>query len=68
MAADHDTSLEARIIELETRIAYQDRLLDALDEVVRDFAARVEALERRLGILQAGALDPVAPSEPPPHY
>lgn len=62
---------EARIIELETRIAFQDHLLASLDEVLREFTARVERLERKLALLQASIGTDQAPGpadEPPPHY
>ncbi|MDX2024025.1 MAG: SlyX family protein [Deltaproteobacteria bacterium] len=62
----------ANIIELEERIAYQDRLIADLDEVVRAFAARVEVLERELIRLRTSVIDAALPSgpanEPPPHY
>lgn len=64
--------MSERIDELEVRIAYQDRLITELDEVVRSFAGRVEALERELAQLKstmANQPDPVGPAdEPPPHY
>jgi uncharacterized coiled-coil protein SlyX len=59
---------EDRLTELEIRVAYQDQVIAALDEVVRDFAARVVELERRLREREA-AETPVGPqNEPPPHY
>jgi SlyX protein len=64
-------STEDRIIELEIRIAHQDKVIAALDEVVAAFAARVEKLELQLAaVRKAGeGLDPVGPpDEPPPHY
>jgi SlyX protein len=60
-----------RIIELEVRIAHQDKVIAALDDVVREFAVRVERLERQLGELRAAAdsAPPIGPAdEPPPHY
>ena len=61
-------SLEDRLIELEIRLAYQDKALAALDEVVRDFTARVVRLERWQKEREA-AEQPVGPAdEPPPHY
>ena len=51
---------ERRVIDLEVGIAFQARTIEALDAVVREFAARVEALERRLTELTAGD-----PSETP---
>lgn len=64
-------SIDERIIELEIRIAHQDKVIAALDDVVRAFAARVEKLEHQLAAVRqsAGGLDPVGPpDEPPPHY
>jgi len=64
-------SIDERIIELEIRIAHQDKVIAALDDVVRAFAARVEKIERQLETLRKspGDLDPVGPAdEPPPHY
>jgi SlyX protein len=63
--------LEARIIELEMRIAHQDRTIADLDEVVREFADRVTALERLVEELResASSADDLGPGdEPPPHY
>lgn len=61
--------MEERIVELEVRLAYQDRVIADLDEVIRTFTARVEVLEREVrelketGAPQAGPID-----ETPPHY
>ena len=64
--------LAERVTELEVKVAYQDHLLAALDEVVRTFTARVEALERELREVRAGIKSPpptLGPAnEPPPHY
>jgi uncharacterized coiled-coil protein SlyX len=64
--------MDERIIELESRVALQDRTIGDLDEVVRLFADRVERLERRLSEL-ADKLradhEEVGPhDERPPHY
>lgn len=62
--------MDERLIELEIRIAHQDRVIAALDEVVRAFTTRVERLEQQLDALRgaAGAV-PLGPAdEPPPHY
>ena len=64
-------SLADSVTELEIRLAYQDRLLAALDEVVRTLHGRVEALEQNLLELRGSvALGPaIGPAnEPPPHY
>ena len=62
--------MDERIVDLEVRIAHQDRVIQALDEVIRSFTARVEVLERQVRALQgAPAVLPVGPAdEPPPHY
>ena len=62
---------EQRIIELEVRIAHQDLAIAALDDVVREFAMRVERLERTVDQLRqssAGAPSIGPADEPPPHY
>ncbi|HVV82763.1 MAG TPA: SlyX family protein [Kofleriaceae bacterium] len=68
MAADVATLAE-HVTDLEVRLAYQDRALAALDEVVRTLFARLEAVEQELRELRQGAAPPVGPAtEPPPHY
>lgn len=68
--AQHDRTDE-RIIDLEVRIAHQDRTIAALDEVVREFADRVERLEGLVSRLRE-ALETSKGSgpahDPPPHY
>ena len=44
--------LERRVVDLEIRAAFQTRTIEALDAVVREFAGRVEALERTLASLR----------------
>jgi uncharacterized coiled-coil protein SlyX len=63
-------SLEKRIIDLEVRTAYQDKLIAELDEVIREFSTRVESLESLLKTLQDSANEaPIGPAnDPPPHY
>lgn len=51
-----DGSREAllrRVVDLEVLVAFQARTIEALDEVVRTFAARVEVIQRDLRALQA---------------
>ena len=63
-------SLERRVVDLEVRAAYQDKLIDELEEVVREFSARVEKLESLVQELK-NSLDapPIGPAnDPPPHY
>jgi len=40
--------LAERLLDLEVKVAYQDRTIAALDEVVRALAARVDELEAKL--------------------
>ncbi len=71
MIVDSEASTDERIIALETRIAYQDHLLASLDEVVREFAARVEVLERKLRVVEetrARFVETGPADEAPPHY
>ncbi len=64
--------MEERIIELETRVAYQDKLLSDLDEVVQVFAKRVETLEKKVRLLEESQKEQPNDMEPhhspPPHY
>ena len=64
---DHD-----RLVALEERAAYQDKLLADLDAVVREFAERTEKLERELAelktTLQDGLPDVGPQNDKPPHY
>ena len=58
-------ALRERVTDLEVRAAYQDRTIEALDVVVREFARRVEALERELEALRGGgAPTPIEPPSP----
>jgi uncharacterized coiled-coil protein SlyX len=47
------TSLQARMDELEIRFSFTGRTVEDLDEVVRDFSARVQRLEREMKELRA---------------
>jgi uncharacterized coiled-coil protein SlyX len=64
--------MEERIVELEIRLAYQDRLIADLDQVVRAFTERVAQLERDLRELKETAVqgEPnLGPADDkPPHY
>ncbi len=64
--------MEERIIELETRVAYQEKLLCELDEVVQAFAKRVEKVEKKLRDLKSTQIEHQADmgphDTPPPHY
>ncbi len=64
--------MEEKITELESRVAFQDRTIRDLDEVVRLFSKRVERLEKRVGELAdelQGGRGEIGPhDEQPPHY
>ncbi len=64
--------MEDRIVELEVRLAYQDKIISDLDEVVRAFSDRVVKLERELELLkqtvESGAPEVGPQDEKPPHY
>ena len=64
--------VDDRIVELEVRAAYQDKLIADLDEVIRAFAERVTVLEREVRLLKetmkAGVPDVGPQDERPPHY
>ncbi len=64
--------MNERIIELEIRLAYQDKVISDLDDVVRAFSERVVKLERELVVLketvERGAPEVGPQDEKPPHY
>ncbi len=71
-AANFGEAPDERILDLEVRIAYQDRLVRELDALVRQFADRLDAAERELKTLKQSLVSPesgIGPgNEPPPHY
>ena len=60
------------IVDIEIRLAYQDKLVADLDEVVQSLAKRLELLERRVSAMALSLRDmpeDVGPAdETPPHY
>lgn len=66
-------STEDKINELETRIAFQDELLQKLDDALASQQQQLMDLERRIKLLteqiqqiESGSIDP--DNEKPPHY
>ena len=68
---------EERIVELESKLAYQDQMLEELNEVVTDQQARLMQLEElcRSLVERIRSLGEAAPdtatdpeAERPPHY
>lgn len=64
--------LEDRVLELEVKAAYQDRTIEALNEVVLELRREIESLRREFELLRAEAQStekPIGPAnEAPPHY
>jgi len=62
--------LVRRVIDLEVRAAFQAQTLEVLDGVVREFAARVEALERQVIELASrpGEREQGGPQDEPPSW
>ncbi len=66
--------IESRLVDLETRIAYQDETLEQLNGVVIKHQQEIEEmrslilrLTKNLKQLQEGVADP-SDEPPPPHY
>ena len=47
-----ESDLAERMTDLEVRLAYQDRTVAALDQVVRELAGRIAVLERDVARLR----------------
>jgi uncharacterized coiled-coil protein SlyX len=64
--------LAERVMDLEVRLAYQDKTIATLDGVVRGLADRLEQLTKELGQLRRTVESPEpalgSASEQPPHY
>lgn len=64
--------LESRLIEVEIRIEYQERLIETLNQVILDLRAELEQVHRDFERLAHQVDDsslPLGPAnEKPPHY
>jgi SlyX protein len=65
-------ALADRLLELEVKTAYQDRTIEALNDVILEMRTDHDKLRRDLEALQneaQSAEKPIGPgNEPPPHY
>ncbi len=61
---------EERLIELETRLMHQEKLLEQLNEVVTSQHVQIEGLVRAMTQVKEQVLggNPEDVNEPPPHY
>jgi uncharacterized coiled-coil protein SlyX len=60
-----------RWLDVDVKLAYQERLIRELDALVREFGSRLDKAERLLDQLKQAMPSPVplgAANEPPPHY
>jgi SlyX protein len=69
------SDLEARVEALEVRVAYQDQMIEDLNQTVIDQWKKIDALRRQLNELLDRVQEvedstgrPSAPEPPPPHY
>lgn len=65
--------MEKRIVELEKKIAFQEKTIDDLNGEVIEQQKRIDALERivkqlKQQVSSEGIVKPLADEEPPPHY
>lgn len=57
-----------KIVDLEIRIAYQDRRVEELDQLVRSLVTRLETAERDLEQIKRAMTPEEHLNERPPHY
>jgi SlyX protein len=67
--------VDERIVELETRLAFQEESINSLNQLLLDQQRSIEHLQREMQILRErqkamtpSPLDGDAPELPPPHY
>jgi SlyX protein len=63
---------EARLLKLEEKVAYQDKLIAELNEVVVSLHKKHDQLEARFAVVEAALRSELGlrdvPNEKPPHY
>jgi SlyX protein len=66
------TTDDDRLMDLEIKLAYQDKLIRELDALVRTFGEKLDETQRDLKQLKQSLKSPEGPTgpanEPPPHY
>ncbi|MBX3159051.1 MAG: SlyX family protein [Deltaproteobacteria bacterium] len=64
--------MEERLLDLEIKLAFRDKLVADLDALVRTLGDRVDAMQRELEQLKKALVSPELPVGPsndrPPHY
>ncbi|MEO8705745.1 MAG: SlyX family protein [Kofleriaceae bacterium] len=60
--------MEEQLIDLEIKLAYQDKKLAELDALVRTLVSRLDEAERDLIQLKHAVAPEEHVNEPPPHY
>lgn len=68
-------AMEKRVVELESRLSFQDDMIVQLNEVVVELrgeisklAVRLTAAEEKLHGVTADLVKPQSEEDPPPHY
>ena len=60
------------LVDVEVKLAFQERLIRDLDGLVRELGARLDKTQRELAELKQSVASPAGPmgaaNEPPPHY
>ena len=66
------TDIEQRLIDIETAIANQDKIIDDLNQVVITQGRQIDNLLRQnqylLSVLENDTVKPQGEETPPPHY
>ena len=70
-----DSELREEVVELQVRLAYQDDIIDGLNEQVANLNQQMDVLQKQMQYLVRamrtmadGDGDAPAANEPPPHY
>ena len=61
-------SVEERVLDLEVRLSFQDKLIHELDEVIRGLRDQLDRLTEEVQQLQSQASSTPFEDAPPPHW